>query len=64
VKTNPPTISITILLPTYVDPGIPASVDTVLQKCLSKNREDRYQESRMLLADLGTLAGNRGRQNL
>jgi eukaryotic-like serine/threonine-protein kinase len=36
-------------------PNVPPKLDEILQKALHKNREDRYQTTRELLADLHTL---------
>jgi len=37
---------------TTVEPGVPASVDRVLQRCLAKKPEERYQTPEELAADL------------
>jgi len=37
---------------TAIQPPIPIDVQQILEKCLQKNPEDRYQSTKILLDDL------------
>jgi hypothetical protein len=42
--------------PSEIDPDLPADLDTVISRCLAKNRADRYPTARSLALDLQLIA--------
>ncbi len=42
--------------PSEIDPGLPQDIDTVIFRCLAKNRGDRYPSAKSLALDLQSIA--------